>query len=83
MLGDMTPTDTEALPPTAAEASAEYDIPHRSLQRAITRGLVPARKVGPIYLVDREAARLYGEIFKARRALDAYTGRNSSDDDDA
>lgn len=84
----MTPTDTEApagadtLPPTVAEASAKYDIPLRSLHRAVARGLVPARKVGPIYLVDDKAAELYGEIFKARRALDAYTGRNSSDDDD-
>ncbi len=82
MLSGMTPANTETLPPTASEASAEFDIPLRSLHRAIARGQVPARKVGPIYLVDREAARLYGEVFKARRALDAYTGRNSADDDE-
>ena len=80
MLCCMTLANT-VLPPTVAEASAEYDIPLRSLHRAIERGQVPAQKVGPIYLVDREAARLYGEVFKARRALDAYTGRNSSDDE--
>lgn len=33
-----------------------------------------------MFVVDAEAARLYGEVFKARRALDAYTGRTSDAD---
>lgn len=78
----MTPTPTEPRTElTVSEAAAAHGINPRSLHRAIERGQVPARKIGPMYLVDGEAARLYGEIFKARRALDEYTG-NSSDDDE-
>ena len=79
----MTPTPTEHKTElTVSEAAETHKIPKRSLHRAIDRGLVPARKVGPIFLVDAKAAELYGAVFAARRALDAYTGRNSSDDDE-
>ena len=86
MLGRMTltPTETPAPPTelTTTEAAERYQIPARSLQRAIQRGQVPARKIGPLYVIDAEAARLYGEVFKARRALTAYTGRGDNDDDE-
>ncbi|ABE67291.1 excise [Mycobacterium phage Jolene] len=81
MLVHMTPTETTAAELTVSEAAAAHDIPKRSLHRAIERGQIPARRVGPLFLVDAEAARLYGEVFKARRALDAYTGRTGSDND--
>lgn len=77
-----TPTETAKTELTVSEAAAAYKIPLRSLHRAIERGQVPARKIGPIYLVDAKAAELYGAVFAARRALDAYTGRNSADDDE-
>ncbi|GFG65781.1 hypothetical protein MKUB_32710 [Mycobacterium kubicae] len=78
----MTPTETPAPPTegTVTEASNAFDIPKRSLHRAIERGMIPARKIGPLFVVDMEAARLYGEVFKARRALDAYTGRAGGDE---
>lgn len=77
----MTPTETTATELTVSEAAAAHDIPKRSLHRAIERGQIPAHKIGPIFVVDPEAARLYGEVFKARRALDAYTGRTDEDDE--
>lgn len=75
-------TSTDAPPKelTVSEAAETYDIPKRSLHQAIGRGQVPARKIGPMYLVDAEAARLYGEVFKARNAFNAYTGRTSDED---
>lgn len=79
----MTPTDTTAAPPTeltVAEVAEKYGVNKRSLLQAIYRGQVPARKVGTLYLVDAEAARLYGEVYKARRALDAYTGYTTDSD---
>lgn len=76
-----TPTETPTDELTVTEAAEKHDIPRRSLQKAIERGQVPARKIGPLFIVDAEAARLYGEVFKARRALDAYTGRAGSDAD--
>lgn len=81
-VGDMTTTDTPAAELTVTEAAATHDIPKRSLHRAIERGQVPARKIGPMFVVDAEAARLYGAVFAARRALDAYTGRVERDDDE-
>lgn len=79
----MTPTPTETKHElTVSEAVDAHGIPKRSLHRAIERGQVPARRVGPIFLVDAKAAELYGAVFAARRALDAYTGRNSADDDE-
>lgn len=80
----MPPTDTaspvvEEL--TVSEAADKYEIPKRALHQAVSRGQVPARKIGPIYVVDAEAARLYGAVFAARRALDAYTGRTDTDDE--
>lgn len=77
----MTPTDTPPAELTVSEAAAAHDIPKRSLHRAIERGQVPARKIGPMFIVDAEAARLYGAVFAARRALDAYTGRTDTDDE--
>lgn len=80
MLVGMTTTPTEAPTElTVTEAADKYGIEKRSLHKAIERGQIPARKIGPLYIVDAEAARLYGEIFKARRALDTYTGRTSTD----
>lgn len=82
MVADMTstPTETPATELTVSEAAATHDIPKRSLHRAIERGQVPARRIGPLFVVDAEAARLYGDVFKARRALDAYTGRAGDSD---
>ncbi|MCV7226101.1 hypothetical protein [Mycolicibacterium komossense] len=77
----MTPTETTATELTVSEAVAAHEIPKRSLHRAIERGQVPARKIGPMFLVDAEAARLYGAIFAARRALAAYTGQADEDDE--
>lgn len=77
----MTPTDAPpATELTVAEVAEKYEVPKRSLLQAIARGQVPARKVGTLYLVDPEAARLFGEVYKARRALDAYTGRTTDSD---
>lgn len=67
---------------TVTEAADRYGIKKRALQGAIRRGQVPARKVGPVFVLDPEAARLYGEVFKARRAFNAYVGRDDSDDDE-
>lgn len=80
-LAGMTTTDTPTDELTVSEACAAHDIPKRSLHRAIERGQVPARKIGPMFLVDAEGARLYGAIFAARRALNAYTGRTDEDDE--
>lgn len=79
----MTTTDTAAPPHemTVTEAAAAHDIPKRALHQAIARGQVPARRIGPLYVVDAEAARLYGEVFKARRAFNAYTGQTGDDDE--
>ena len=77
----MTPTEAPAAELTVSEAAAAYDIPKRSLHRAIERGIVPARKIGPMFIVDAEAARLYGAKFAAVRALNAYTGRTDTDDE--
>jgi hypothetical protein len=78
----MTSTKPPAPPSelTVTEAAEKFDIPKRSLHQAIRRGLVPARRLGPIFVIDPEAARLYGDVFKARRALDAYTGRAGGDE---
>lgn len=74
------PTPTNEL--TVTEAAEKFEIPKRALHRAIERGTVPARKVGPIFVVDAEAARLYGAKFAAVRALNAYTGRGNPEDDE-
>ena len=77
-------TTTESAPAdeqTVSEAAAEHDIPKRSLHRAIERGQIPARRIGNLFVIDRQAARLYGDVYKARRALDAYTGRTTSEAD--
>ncbi len=78
MTTSTTDTPTEL---TVTEATEKFGIQPRALHQAIRRKQVPARKVGPIYLVDAEAARLYGEVFKARRELDAYTGRTDAETD--
>lgn len=83
MVANMAPTTTAPTPSdelTVSQAAEQFEIPKRSLHRAIERGMVPARKIGNLFVVDPEAARLYGDVFRARRALDAYTGRAGGDE---
>ena len=82
-----TPTETpptEAGRPanelTIAEAAEKFDVVRRSLQRAVERGKIPARKIGHLYVVDAEAVRLFAEIAKAKRALAEHTGQAEDDE---
>lgn len=82
-----TPTETPATEAgrpanelTIAEAAEKFDVVRRSLQRAVERGKIPARKIGNLYVVDLEAVRLFAEIAKAKRALAEYTGQAEDDE---
>ncbi|QFG06036.1 recombination directionality factor [Mycobacterium phage Mercurio] len=76
-----TPTETPPTEATIAEAAEKFGIVRRSLQRAVERGKIPARKIGNLYVVDLEAVRLFAEIAKAKRALADYTGQAADDDE--
>jgi hypothetical protein len=68
---------------TLTEAAEINDVPRRSVARAAERGQIPSERIGNFIVVDAEAARLYGEVHKARRVLDEYTGRASAEAGDA
>lgn len=76
-----TPTAPPPTEATIAEAAEKYGVVRRSLQRAVERGKIPARKIGNLYLVDCEAVRLFAAIADAKRALAEYTGQAADDDE--
>ena len=85
----MTPPEPTETPPTPGrpaheltitEAAEKFDVVRRSLQRAVERGKIPARKIGHLYVVDAEAVRLFAEIAKAKRALAEHTGQAEDDE---
>jgi excisionase family DNA binding protein len=57
---------------TVTQAAEKYGVSNRSIQRAVERGDIPARRIGNLYLLDAEGVRLYAAVHDARRKLADY-----------
>lgn len=51
---------------TTSQASAEFDIPARTLQGAARRGVITSRRVGKTFLLDRTSVAIYARTHTSR-----------------
>ncbi|AMQ66987.1 MULTISPECIES: hypothetical protein [Mycolicibacterium] len=66
---DTTATTSDPPEPelTARQAAAEFGVPQRVFQYAAQRGLIPNRRVGNAYLLNRSGCAAYATAYRSRR----------------
>jgi len=61
------PTEPPGEELTARQAAAEFDVPQRVFQYAAQRGVIRHRRIGNVYLLDRQGCRDYALAYRSRR----------------